>query len=79
MEEISNMDLYTQKYDEKILINSIENLSRHTILTTQKNLSNQFIIKYIIESEIILFREDDDITYNDIIKYQPHFRLNKRV
>ena len=77
MEQINNIYLYTKRYDESVLINNIDNLSRHSILITQKNLSNNFIEKYIINSDIVLFREDDDITYNDIIKYQPLYRLTK--
>lgn len=77
MEQINNINLYTKRYDESVLINNIDNLSRHSILITQKNLSNKFIEKYIINSDIVLFREDDNITYNDIIKYQPLYRLTK--
>lgn len=74
---ISNMDLYQNQYDEYVLINNIDNLSPHSILTTQKKLSNEFISNYILNPKYAIFREDNDITLQDILRYHPDFAKYK--
>jgi hypothetical protein len=46
MIEIKNIDLYSNKYTEDILIYNINKLAPYSILITQNNLSNEFIINY---------------------------------
>jgi hypothetical protein len=72
--KITNLDLYSNQYNEKILEQNIMWLSQHTILTTQNNLSNEFIWKYILNSKYNKFKEDNDITIYDILAFYPNFK-----
>jgi len=72
--EIKNLDLYSNQYCENILIYNINKLSPHSILTTQNNLSNHFIWNYILNTKYAIFREDNDITLQEILKYYPNFK-----
>ena len=71
--KITNMHLNYGQYSEEILINSIDKLSVHTILTTQDNLSINFINKYILNKKYHIFREDQDITKETLYIYQPDY------
>ena len=44
---INNIDLFKNQYNEKVLIDNIENFSLYDIVITQKKLSKQFIHHYI--------------------------------
>ena len=67
--KITNLDLYSNQYTEDILIYNMHKLSPHSVLTTQNNLSNEFIYNYILNKKYVIFREDRDITINEILKY----------
>lgn len=71
--KINNIHLNYAQFSEKILIDSIENLSVHTILITQENLSKDFINNYILNKEYHIFREDSDITKESLYLYQPEY------
>ena len=71
--EITNLDLYNNQYNEQILIDNMHKLSPHSIIKTQDNLSNNFIVKYILNKKYAIFREDYNITLQDILIYQPNF------
>ena len=72
--KISNKELHEKNnYSEQVLINNIDNLFPSIILKTQKNLSDKFIIKYILSEDYAKIREDYDITINDLSNYFPNF------
>jgi hypothetical protein len=76
--KITNLDLYSNKYDEDILIDNINHLSPSSILETQNNLSNEFISQYILNKKYFIFREDYEITINDIVNKYPNFTLIRK-
>ena len=67
---ISNEDLIKQQWPENILINNIEHLYQHVIMTTQKNLSRDFIQNYLINPKYNKC-EEDEITLDILMIYQP--------
>ena len=73
--EITNLDLYSNQYDENILIHNMNKLSPHSILITQNNMSNEFISNYILNKKYFIFREDYELTLDDIINYHPNFKF----
>lgn len=48
-------------------------ITPYYVLCFQKDLSNEFIVKYILNKKYAVFREDRDITINKIIEYFPNF------
>jgi hypothetical protein len=66
---IENKDLNSIQYDEKILRFNMERgtLTPYKVFSTQKNLSNEFIIEYILNEDYAVFLEDFDITINKVI------------
>ena len=71
---ISNKNLHEKNnYSEQVLIDNIDKLFPSVILKTQKNLSDDFIIKYILSEDYAKIREDHDITINDLSNYFPNF------
>ena len=76
---ITNEDLCKKNdYLEKDLIDNIDNLFPSIILKTQKKLSDDFIIKYILSEDYAQIREDYDITLNDLVNYYPNFGNKKK-
>jgi hypothetical protein len=71
--KITNLDLYSNQYDEQILVHNMCKLSPHSILTTQSNLSNNFIWNYVLNKKYHIFREDRDITLQEVLNYYPDF------
>lgn len=69
--EDSDLQNYNQ-YDEKTLVFNIERraLTPYKVFQTQKNLSNEFIIEYILNEEDM---EDHDITLNKLVGKFPNF------
>jgi hypothetical protein len=63
------------QYDEKTLGFNMERgtLSPYQVYRTQKNLSNEFIVEYILNENYATFMEDYDITINKIIGKFPNF------
>lgn len=66
---ISNIDLFNNLYSEDILKKSINNLSTYDIVRTQKNLSKEFIIQYILNTNY----NDDEVTIETLYNYQPNY------
>lgn len=75
--QITNMDLYSNQYSEQVLISNIDNLSQHTIFCTQKNLTNNFIWNYLLNSKYNKFIEDGEIMMHDILAKYPNFRISE--
>lgn len=75
IELIENDDLYHKQYNEETLSFNMERktLTSHKIFQTQKNLSNEFLIKYIFNNDFAEYIEDNDITLNKIIGKFPNF------
>lgn len=69
---LEDIDLYFNQYDEKILIENIKNLTPIDIIKTQKNLSKDFIKKYILAND------EDDITMSILNMYQPNFFIDNK-
>lgn len=72
---IKNSDLNLNQYDEKILSFNMKNgsITPYKVFSTQKNLSNEFIIEYILNEDYAIFVEDYDITINKVICKFPNF------
>jgi len=72
---ITNNDLRNKNnYSDEILINNINYLCPSVILKTQKNISNDFIKKYILSEDYAKIREDYDITLIDLCNYFPNYQ-----
>lgn len=63
------------QYDEKTLGFNIERgtLTPYQVYRTQKNLSNEFIIEYLLNKDYGETLKDNDITINKIIGKFPNF------
>lgn len=72
---IENEDLNLNQYDEKILSFNMRrrSLTPYQVFRTQKNLSNEFIVEYILNKDYTEFMEDTDITINKVIGKFPNF------
>lgn len=66
---IRNIDLFFNKYSEDILKKSIEHLSTYDIVRTQKNLSKEFIIYYILNTKY----NKGEVTIETLYNYQPNY------
>ncbi len=75
--KINNIDLYFNKYDENILIENIDNLIPMSIIKTQKNLSKEFIDKYILPNNIST-NDEDEITMSILQQMQPKYFENEK-
>ena len=65
------LDLYNNKYDRQTLKDNIYAVKLIDILKTQ-TLDVTFIVRYILNSKYQLDDEDQIITPQMVIKYQPH-------
>lgn len=72
---ITNNDLSTNQYSEKTLAFNMEKgtLTPYMVFKTQKNLSNEFIVEYILNDNYAEFMEDYDITITKVIGKFPNF------
>jgi hypothetical protein len=68
------LDLYNKKYDRQTLKDNIYNVNLIDILKTQK-LDVTFVVRYILNNKYQLSKEDDTITTETVLKYQPHLTL----
>ena len=74
---IRNVDLFSNFYSEKVLINNINKLSKYDVLRTQPGLSKKFIDEYIlIDDEYD--DEDDDITIETLYNFQPYYFVDNK-
>jgi hypothetical protein len=68
------LDLYNNKYDRQTLKAYIYAVKLMDILKTQ-TLDITFIIRYILSDLYQIHEDDQDISVETVIKYQPH--INK--
>lgn len=69
--KICNSDLYNKKYDLVTLKEHIFSLSLIDIIKTQY-LTSDFCVKYVLNVNFQLTKEEENITIKDIVEYQPH-------
>ena len=67
------LDLKNNKYDLKTLKENIYAVSLLDILKTQ-TITWEFALKYILNKKYQLTKEEERITINDIVFYQPHLQ-----
>lgn len=65
------LDLYNKKYDRQTLKDNIYNVNLIDILKTQ-TLDVTFVVRYILNNKYQLSKEDNKITTDTVLKYQPH-------
>lgn len=70
---ISKEDLYNNQYDYETLKTNIYAVSLFDILKTQK-LNAEFCVKYILNENFQLSEEDQNITLDMVLIYQPHIK-----
>lgn len=68
---ITKDDLYKTKYDYNTLKANIYVVSLLDILKTQ-DLTADFCVKYILNPDFQFTLEDQSISLENVIKYQPH-------
>jgi len=71
MSLITKDDLFKNKYDYNTLKTNIYGVSLIDILKTQ-NLTAEFCVKYILNTDFQLCDEEKMITLDIVKKYQPH-------
>lgn len=72
---ITTEDLYKQNYSYEILKANIYVVSLLDILKSQK-LTLEFCVKYILNKHYQLTEEENNITLNDVLFFQPHILKN---
>ena len=68
---ISKDDLYKNQYDYNTLKTNIYVVSLLDIVKTQK-LSAEFCVKYILNEDFHFLEEEQSITIDTVLTYQPH-------
>ena len=69
------MSLESKQYTEQELIDNIDYLYQYIIVRTQKNLSKNFIDKYILNPKYNSCSKDEDITMETLYTYQHQYFL----
>lgn len=72
---ITTEDLYKQNYSYEILKANIYAVSLFDILKSQK-LTLEFCVKYILNKDYQLTEEENNITLNNVLFFQPHILKN---
>jgi len=72
----SELDLDNNQYDMKTLKQYIYALCFFKILKTQK-IDEDFAINYILNPDYQMTRDEELITVNDVLQYQPHLKREK--
>jgi hypothetical protein len=65
------LDLYNNKYSRAQLKEYIFDVAMIDILKTQ-DLDCSFCVRYILNENYHFLSEDDNISIDDVVKYQPH-------
>jgi hypothetical protein len=65
------IDLYNNKYDREILKQNIYAVKLIDILKTQ-TIDTLFAVRYILNENYQLHKDDTMITVKDVLFYQPH-------
>lgn len=66
------LDLYNYKYDRQTLKDNIYSVKLIDIVKTQ-TIDVDFVVRYILNEKYQL-HEDDCVTFEDILKYQPQIK-----
>ena len=72
------MDLEKNKYSLHVLKENIYLLNLVDILKTQR-LTARFVVHYILNNIYQLKKEEQEITMEDVIKYQPHISITSLI
>jgi hypothetical protein len=67
------LDLYNKKYSREELKTHIYAVKLTDIIKTQ-TLDTTFIVRYILNPNYQLLEEDEKITIDMVLKFQPHIR-----
>jgi hypothetical protein len=67
------LNLYNKKYSREDLKKNIYALKLTDIVKTQ-TLDTTFIVKYILNPNYQILDEDQEITMDYVLKFQPHIR-----
>jgi hypothetical protein len=70
------LDLYNRQYTMKELKEHIYAVNLLDILKTQK-ITSDFALKYILNKNFQLTKEEESITMEDVFFYQPHLRTRE--
>ena len=65
------LDLYNKQYDMQTLKENIYAVRLWDILKTQ-TLTKEFCVKYILNKNYQMEKEDEKITINDVLRLQSH-------
>ena len=76
MDDLNPIHLYNTKFSMDVLINNIYLFNLVDILKTQE-LTEEFIVNYILNPNYQLTNEEKSITILDILKNQPNINVNK--
>ena len=71
LQENCELDLYNNKYDMETLKKYIYAIHLLDILKTQK-IDSYFAVKYILNKNYQLTKEEETITIETVLYYQPH-------
>lgn len=69
------LDLYNYKYDRQTLKDNIYSVKLIDIVKTQ-TIDVDFVVRYILNEKYQL-HEDDCVTTEDILKYQPQIKFKE--
>jgi len=70
------IDLYKQKYDRQTLKNNIYAVRLLDILKTQ-TIDVTFAVRYILNNNYQIHKDDENINVHTVLKYQPHISENE--
>lgn len=76
MDNYNHVNLYNTQFSMEILINNIYLFNLVDILKTQE-LTEEFIVNYILNPNYQLKEEEKSITMLDVLKYQKKINVNK--
>ncbi len=65
------LELFKKQYDLKTLKENIYGLKLRDVLKTQK-LTSEFCVKYILNTNYQICKEDENISAQDVLQSQPH-------
>ena len=65
------LDLYNKQYDMQTLKENIYAVRLWDILKTQ-TLTKEFCVKYILNKNYQMEKEDEKISFKDVLQLQPH-------
>ncbi len=65
------LELFKKQYDLKTLKENIYGLRLRDVLKTQK-LTSDFCVKYILNTNYQICKEDENISAQDVLQSQPH-------